>query len=85
MPESFVLRGESIDLHRLLKAAGLCGSGGEAKSVIEQRSVRVDGHVEIRKACKIRAGQTVTYDKHELAVEAKGRLGALSSINRNFA
>ena len=68
MPEPFVLRGEFIDLHHLLKVAGLCSSGGEAKHVIEQGRVNVDGHVETRKARKIRAGQTVTYGKHELAI-----------------
>lgn len=70
MPEPFVLRGEFIDLYRLLKAAGLCGSGGEAKLVIEQGQVKVDGHVETRKACKIRTGQIVTYGHQELVVEA---------------
>ena len=54
----------------LLKASGLCGSGGEAKRVIEQGMVSSDGHVKTRKACKICAGQTVTYGEHELVVEA---------------
>ena len=31
MNEPFVLRGATIDLHQLLKASGLCGTGGEAK------------------------------------------------------
>jgi len=74
MPEPFVLRGEFIELCRLLKAAGLCESGGEAKHVIEQGLVSVDGHVETRKACKIHAGQAVAYSKHELAVEAQRAL-----------
>ena len=69
MAEAFVLRGETIDLHCLLKAAGLCGSGGEAKQVIEQGLVSVDGQVETRKACKIRRGQTVSFDGHSVAVE----------------
>jgi len=34
MNEPFELRGDSIDLHQLLKATGVCGTGGEAKQVI---------------------------------------------------
>lgn len=62
MSEPFVVRGESIDLHKLLKASGWCGTGGEAKQVIEAGLVKVDGRVETRKACKIRAGQRVEFD-----------------------
>jgi ribosome-associated protein len=62
MTEPFVLRGETIDLHQLLKASGLCGSGGEAKQVIQAGLVKVDGQVEIRKACKIRRGQQVAFN-----------------------
>ena len=71
MPEPFIIRGEFIELYRLLKAAGLCNTGGEAKHVIEQGLVCVDGHLEIRKACKVRAGQTVTYGRNEVAVAAQ--------------
>ena len=70
MPEPFVLHGEFIELCRLLKAAGLCNSGGEAKYAIEQGQVSVEGHVETRKSCKIRAGQTVIFGQHELVVQA---------------
>ena len=59
MSESFVIRGDSIDLHRLLKASGLAESGGAAKLAIEAGLVKVDGQIELRKACKIRRGQTV--------------------------
>lgn len=70
MPEPFVLRGEYIELCRLLKASGCCNSGGEAKHVIEDGLVRVDGQIETRKTCKIRSGQTVTYGQYEFAVKA---------------
>ncbi len=61
MSEVFVVRGASIDLHKLLKAAGLCGTGGEAKRVIEAGLVRVEGKVETRKACAIRPGMRVEF------------------------
>jgi ribosome-associated protein len=54
------LRGEHIHLDALLKATGLAPSGGTAKQLIAAGEVRVDGQVELRKTCKIRAGQRVT-------------------------
>ena len=53
----FELRGEFITLDHLLKATGLAGSGGAAKALVAAGSVQVDGRDELRKTCKIRAGQ----------------------------
>lgn len=55
----FVLRGDFIALDALLKAGGLAPSGGAAKALITDGQVRVDGQVERRRTCKIRAGQQV--------------------------
>lgn len=62
--------GEFIELKNLLKVTGLCGSGGAAKIAIEQEEVQVDGLVETRKACKIRAGQTVEFEHNTIKVLA---------------
>lgn len=56
----FELRGEFITLDNLLKAAGLAGSGGAAKAMVAEGRVQVDGRDELRKTCKIRAGQVVS-------------------------
>lgn len=69
MNEPFVVRGESIDLHQLLKAAGLCGTGGEAKQVIEAGLVRVNGKVETRKGCTIRPGMVVEFQGERIDVK----------------
>lgn len=55
----FELRGEFIALDALLKATGLAASGGEAKQMIAGGRVQVDGQVELRRGCKLRAGQAV--------------------------
>ena len=55
----FALRGEHITLDALLKATGLAPSGGIAKLMIAEGGVQVDGRDELRKTCKIRAGQVV--------------------------
>ncbi|NTV11631.1 MAG: RNA-binding S4 domain-containing protein [Zoogloea sp.] len=45
----FPVEGEFIQLDQLLKAAGLCDSGGEAKARVADGRVVVDGEVENRK------------------------------------
>jgi ribosome-associated protein len=49
-----------IEVHQLLKATGLCSSGGEGKAMVADGMVKVDGARETRKSAKIRAGQTVS-------------------------
>ncbi len=57
--QQFQLRDEHIELHRLLKLQGISASGGEAKQLVASGVVQVDGVVELRKACKVRAGQRI--------------------------
>ncbi|OEY99975.1 MULTISPECIES: RNA-binding S4 domain-containing protein [Stenotrophomonas] len=57
----FELDRDYVELKQLLKLADLVTSGGEAKTVIGDGHVTVDGEVELRKACKIRAGQQVQF------------------------
>ena len=56
----FELRGEFITLDRLLKATGIAASGGAAKGMVADGRVQVDGRDELRKTCKLRAGQVVS-------------------------
>lgn len=56
---SFELRGEFITLDRLLKATGIAGSGGQAKALVAEGKVQVDGRDELRKTAKLHAGQVV--------------------------
>ena len=55
----FDLTGEHIDLHSLLKAAGIVDSGGAGKELVASGVVSVDDLPELRKSAKIRAGQRV--------------------------
>lgn len=57
--QTLALRGEHITLDALLKATAIASSGGAAKAMIADGQVRVDGQVERRKTCKLRAGQVV--------------------------
>lgn len=64
----FTISGEYIELNKLLKATGLCGTGGMAKMVIEDGLVTVDGKIEYRKRCKIRNGQRISLNNNETIV-----------------
>ncbi len=58
--EQFSLSGKPfIELYKLLKVLGWCASGGEAKTMIVNSQVKVNGEVELRKRCKIKQGQMV--------------------------
>ena len=66
----FALRGEHITLDSLLKAIGVASSGGIAKMMIADGLVQVDGHEELRKTCKIRAGQVVAMNDTRIRLTA---------------
>jgi ribosome-associated protein len=69
MATKFKLENEYIELMKLLKVTGLCGSGGMAKVVTTEGRVKVDGVVELRKGCKIRKGQTVEFEGNIIELE----------------
>ena len=69
MAAKFKLETEYIELIKLLKVTGLCGSGGMAKIVTSEGCVKVDGVVEIRKRFKIRKGQTVEFEGNIIEIE----------------
>ena len=58
--KTFAITGEYIELIKLLKAARICFSGGEAKQMVEEEMVQLNGNVELRKRAKIRVGDVVT-------------------------
>ena len=68
----FELRGEYITLDALLKATGLAPSGGVAKLMVADGRVEVDGREELRKTCKIRAGQVVSLQGVRICVAGTG-------------
>jgi ribosome-associated protein len=65
---SFQLDRDHVELNQLLKLVGLCDSGGAGKMLVASGAVQVDGHPELRKTCKIHAGQTVRLENVEIHV-----------------
>ncbi len=64
----FQLTHDHVELNQLLKLAGLCDSGGMGKTIVASGAVTVDGAIELRKTCKIRAGQIVRIGDVEIRV-----------------
>ena len=71
----FPLRGDHITLDRLLKATGLAGSGAQAKQLVADGKVQVDGRDELRKTAKLRAGGQRDRHAHPAAAAGGGRSG----------
>lgn len=59
---------EYIKLDSLLKLAALVGTGGEAKYVISEGMVEVNGEVCTMRGKKIRAGDKVSFAGNELEI-----------------
>ena len=53
------IRGESIRLGQLLKLAGVAGTGGEARELVQDGAVRVNGELEMRRGRQLRAGDVI--------------------------
>ena len=58
-----------VELNQLLKLTGLCDSGGAGKAIVASGAVYVDGQQELRKTCKIHAGQIVEIDDVRIRVK----------------
>ena len=66
--EEIIIRDEFIKLGQLLKLAGLVGSGTDAKFVIGEGMVTLNGETETRRGKKIYKGDVVSYDGKEIKV-----------------
>lgn len=66
--ETIVLREEFIKLGQALKAAGFVDSGVEAKIVIQDGEVMVNGEVDDRRGRKLYDGDVVSYKGQEIKI-----------------
>lgn len=63
------LRDEYIKLGQALKAAGLVGSGVEAKVVIQDGLVKVNGQVETQRGKKLHDGDIIEFENEQVRIE----------------
>ena len=67
--EVIKLRDEYIKLGQALKAAGLVESGVEAKIVIQNGEVFVNGRPELQRGKKLTGGEVISYNGQEIRIE----------------
>lgn len=66
--KNVVIKNLPIDLHKILKFENLVQSGGEAKHVITEGLVCVNGEIETRKRKKIFSGDIVTFANEKIRI-----------------
>lgn len=66
--ETIKLRDDYIKLGQALKAAGLVGSGVEAKIVIQDGEVKVNGQVEVQRGKKLYDGDVVYFEGNTIKI-----------------
>ena len=71
-PRVVSIQGEVIRLGQFLKLAGLVDSGAEAKEVIADGLVSVDGEVDTRRGAQLRVGTIVSLRGEDVRVGAPG-------------
>ncbi len=67
--EIIKLREDFIKLGQALKAAGLVESGVDAKFVIQDGLVKVNGQTETQRGKKLVAGDVVEFDGQQIKIE----------------
>jgi ribosome-associated protein len=68
MTRDIEIRGETIRLGQVLKLAGIAGSGGEARALVERGGVTVNGEVEVRRGRQLRPGDEVAVEGEALRI-----------------
>jgi ribosome-associated protein len=63
------LKEEYIRLGDALKVAGICGTGGQAKMLVQDGQVKVDGKVCLERGAKIRTGQLIEVGDEKIRVK----------------
>ena len=61
--QDVLINKEPVELYKVLKFEGLVATGGEAKMVVAEGLVSVNGEVEMRKRCKLKAGDLIEFNQ----------------------
>ena len=68
MTRDVEIRGDMIRLGQALKLAGLAGSGGEARGLVEEGAVTVNGEVERRRGRQLHRGDIITLGNESVRI-----------------
>ncbi len=58
-----------IELNKLMKLLGLVSTGGEANVRITNQEVKVNNAIEIQKRKKLRSGDVVSFETHQILIK----------------
>lgn len=61
--EEVKIRTEYIKLEQMMKLSGIVGSGADAKMLIGDGAVKVNGNVELQRGKKLRPGDQVEFER----------------------
>lgn len=68
--KAITIRDEYITLGQFLKFAGIVSSGIEAKAMIKDGIIKVNGEIETRRGKKLRNGDQVQYEEDIYIIHA---------------
>jgi ribosome-associated protein len=68
MTRDVEIRGDTIRLGQALKLAGLAGSGGEARGLVEDGAVTVNGVVDRRRGRQLHRGDVITLGNESVRI-----------------
>ena len=66
--EKVIIRDDFIKLGQAMKLAGMVGSGVDAKMLIQDGQVEVNGEVEYQRGKKIHEGDVITFNGESVQI-----------------
>ncbi len=66
--EIITIRDDFIKLGQAMKLGGMAGSGVDAKFVIQEGLVKVNGRVETQRGKKLHEGDIITYEGESIQI-----------------
>lgn len=66
--EKVIIRDDFIKLGQAMKLAGMVGSGVDAKMLIQDGQVEVDGEVEYQRGKKLHEGDVITFNGESVQI-----------------
>jgi ribosome-associated protein len=67
--EKIKIETEYIKLEQLMKFTGLVGSGSDAKMLIGDGTVKVNGSIELQRGKKLRSGDMIEFAGKKIIIE----------------
>ena len=66
--EKVIIRDDFINLGQAMKLAGMVGSGVDAKMLIQDGQVEVNGEVEYQRGKKLHEGDVITFNGESVQI-----------------